>query len=115
MVFITHDLGVVAHVADRVAVMYAGNIVETAAVAELFANPRHPYTQALLKTIPRLDRDNKDISPIEGMVPSIDNMPTGCRFYSRCSRKNDCTPDIFPKLKPQKGNPDHLDRCLLSE
>jgi peptide/nickel transport system ATP-binding protein len=118
MVFITHDLGVVAHVADRVAVMYAGNIVETAPVAELFANPRHPYTRALLKSIPRLDRDNKDISPIEGMVPAIDNMPGGCRFYSRCPKKNECTPDVFPELKPSKSNPDrldHLDRCLLSE
>lgn len=118
MIFITHDLGVVAHVADRVAVMYAGNIVETAPVVELFANPRHPYTKALLKSIPRLDQDNKDISPIEGMVPSIDNMPGGCRFYSRCAKKDVCTPDIFPELKPSKSNPDrldHLDRCLLSE
>jgi len=115
MIFITHDLGVVAHVADRVAVMYAGNIVETASVGELFSNPRHPYTQALLKSIPRLDRDNKDILPIQGMVPSIDNMPGGCRFYSRCRKKDVCTPDIFPPLKPLKDCRDHLDRCLLSE
>lgn len=115
MVFITHDLGVVAHVADRVAVMYAGNIVETAPVKELFANPRHPYTQALLQSIPRLDRDNKDIAPIQGMVPAIDQMPEGCRFYSRCKRKDACRPDLFPPLKPLGGNPDHLDRCLLNE
>ena len=115
MVFITHDLGVVAHVADRVAVMYAGNIVETAPVVELFANPRHPYTQALLQSIPRLDRDNTNISPIQGMVPAIDNMPGGCRFYERCPKKADCTPDLFPELKPEKGNPGHLDRCLLSD
>ncbi|NNK92924.1 MAG: ABC transporter ATP-binding protein [Desulfobacterales bacterium] len=115
MIFITHDLGVVAHVADRVAVMYAGNIVETAPVAELFGNPRHPYTQALLKSIPRLDRDDKDLSPIQGMVPSIDAMPAGCRFYDRCRKKDQCTPDIFPELKAKKDYPDHLDRCLLSE
>ena len=115
MIFITHDLGVVAHVADRVAVMYAGNIVETAPVAELFSNPRHPYTQALLQSIPRLDRDNKDIAPIQGMVPAIDNMPGGCRFYSRCRKMAQCTPDVFPPLKIVQGNPNHLDRCLLSE
>lgn len=115
MIFITHDLGVVAHVADRVAVMYAGNIVETAPVAELYANPSHPYTQALLKSIPRLDRDNKDILPIQGMVPAIDNMPRGCRFYRRCRKKDICTPDIFPPLKLLKGSRDHLDRCLLSD
>lgn len=115
MIFITHDLGVVAHVADRVAVMYAGNIVETAPVGELFDNPRHPYTRALLKSIPRLDRDNKDIVPIQGMVPSIDQMPEGCRFFARCPRKDDCRPDLFPPLKSLGGNADHLDRCLLNE
>lgn len=115
MIFITHDLGVVAHVADRVAVMYAGTMVETASVAELFANPGHPYTQALLKSIPRLDRDNKDISPIQGMVPSIDSMPGGCRFFSRCPKRTVCTPDEFPQLLPLKDNPDHLVRCLLCD
>ncbi len=115
MVFITHDLGVVAHVADRVAVMYAGNIVETAPVADLFADPRHPYTKALLKSIPRLDKDNKDILPIQGMVPSIDNMPEGCRFYSRCEKKEQCRPDKFPQLLPIDNNPNHLVRCLLCE
>jgi len=115
MIFITHDLGVVAHVADRVAVMYAGNIVETAPVKELFENPSHPYTRALLQSIPRLDRDNKDIAPIQGMVPAIDQMPPGCRFYSRCERKNECRPDLFPALKELKDSPNHFDRCLLNE
>ena len=115
MVFITHDLGVVAHVADRVVVMYAGTIVETASVTDLFANPRHPYTQALLKSIPRLDKDNKDISPIQGMVPSIDNMPEGCRFFDRCERKDQCRSDILPQLMPLKDNPTQLVRCLLCE
>jgi len=115
MIFITHDLGVVAHVADRVAVMYAGTIVETAPVAELFATPRHPYTRALLKSIPRLDKDNKDISPIEGMVPSIENMPEGCRFFSRCEKKDQCRPDKFPQLLPLKDRENHMVRCLLCE
>ena len=115
MVFITHDLGVVAHVADRVAVMYAGTIVETAPVADLFADPRHPYTRALLKSIPRLDKDNKDISPIQGMVPSIDNMPEGCRFFARCEKKDQCRPDEFPQLLPLKNSSNHQVRCLLCE
>ncbi len=115
MVFITHDLGVVAHVADRVAVMYAGTIVETAPVADLFADPRHPYTRALLKSIPRLDKDNKDISPIQGMVPSIDNMPEGCRFFARCEKKDQCRPDEFPQLVPLKKSSNHQVRCLLCE
>ncbi|MBW1635229.1 MAG: ABC transporter ATP-binding protein [Deltaproteobacteria bacterium] len=115
MVFITHDLGVVAHVADRVAVMYAGTIVETAPVADLFADPRHPYTRALLKSIPRLDKDNKDITPIQGMVPSIDNMPEGCRFFARCEKKDQCRPDEFPQLLPLKNSSNHQVRCLLCE
>jgi len=115
MVFITHDLGVVAHVADQVAVMYAGTIVESAAVKELFGNPSHPYTRALLSSIPRLDRDNSDLSPIQGMVPAIDAMPGGCRFFGRCPRKTDCRPDELPRLLPLKNNPDHLVRCLLCE
>lgn len=115
MVFITHDLGVVAHVADQVAVMYAGTIVESAAVKELFGNPSHPYTRALLSSIPRLDRDNSDLSPIQGMVPAIDAMPGGCRFFDRCPRKTDCRPDELPRLLPLKNNPDHLVRCLLCE
>ena len=115
MVFITHDLGVVAHVADRVAVMYAGTIVESATVKELFESPTHPYTRALLSSIPRLDRDNTDLAPIQGMVPAIDDMPEGCRFFGRCPRRDDCRPDILPELLPLKNNPDHLVRCLLCE
>jgi len=115
MVFITHDLGVVAHVADKVAVMYAGTIVESAPVKELYENPTHPYTRALLSSIPRLDRDNRDLSPIQGMVPAIDAMPAGCRFFERCPRKDDCRPDKLPQLLPLKNNPDHLVRCLLCE
>ena len=84
MILITHSLGVVAAVADRVAVMYAGEIVETADVGELFANPVHPYTEALMRSIPRPDRDIAAVAPIGGSVPSIDRMPAGCRFAGRC-------------------------------
>jgi peptide/nickel transport system ATP-binding protein len=115
MVFITHDLGVVAHVADQVAVMYAGTIVETAPVRELYDNPAHPYTRALLSSIPRLDRDNRNLSPIQGMVPAIDAMPQGCRFFDRCPRQADCRPDLLPQLLPLQKNPVHRVRCLLCE
>ena len=115
MVFITHDLGVVAHVADRVAVMYAGTIVETAPVKELYKQPAHPYTQALLRSIPRLDRDNANLQPIQGMVPAIDHMPDGCRFFERCPRHQECRPDILPELRQLNQSPDHLVRCFLFE
>ena len=100
MIFITHDLGVVAWIADRVAVMYAGHIVETASVVDLFDNPVHPYTEALLRSIPRLDMDNQELLPIGGIVPPIHDMPIGCRFASRCDFSKDiCTkqlPDLIP-------------------
>jgi peptide/nickel transport system permease protein len=86
MILITHDLGVVAEVADRVAVMYAGQIVETASVTELFFSPRHPYTQALLATMPQShsSRDT-DLAVIPGMVPPPSAWPAGCRFHPRCA------------------------------
>jgi peptide/nickel transport system ATP-binding protein len=84
IILITHDLGVVAEVCDEVAVMYAGEIVERAAVNELFANPQHPYTVGLLGSIPRLDRRTSHLATIEGMVPNMADPPAGCRFAARC-------------------------------
>ncbi|HIQ30462.1 MAG TPA: ABC transporter ATP-binding protein [Candidatus Caldiarchaeum subterraneum] len=80
--FITHDLGVIAEMADRVVVMYAGNVVEIADVKEIFRNPLHPYTKALLKAIPKLG--TKELYPIEGTIPNLVNPPNGCRFHPRC-------------------------------
>lgn len=84
VVFITHDLGVVAGIADKVAVMYAGKIVETGEVHEIFANPRHPYTQGLISCIPKLDTNDIRLTTIQGMVPRLVDMPAGCRFSTRC-------------------------------
>ena len=85
IIWITHDLGVVAGLADRVQVMYAGFIVEAAAVKDIYANPSHPYTLGLLNSIPRLDRGRKaKLTPIEGLPPDLIAFPKGCPFRARC-------------------------------
>lgn len=112
IMLITHDLGVVAEMADRVIVMYAGQIVETTNVVELFTEPKHPYTEALLNSIPRMDEEVETLNTIGGVVPSIQNMPqVGCRFADRCPKAfGDCT-----KVTPQLAevNEGHYARCLL--
>jgi len=92
---ITHDLGVVAELCDRVAVMYAGNIVEIAEVNELFANPLHPYTQGLMRAVPIIGRPLAGLEPIQGSVPDLIHPPAGCRFHPRC-------PFAFEKCKIEK-------------
>ena len=82
--FISHDLGVVSHLSNRVVVMYLGRVVESAPTAELFAKPNHPYTQALLAEVPRLDRKNRSFAPIKGEIPSPLAPPSGCHFHPRC-------------------------------
>ena len=87
VIFITHDLGVIAEIADRVVVMYAGRVVEKAPVGPLFAQPLHPYTRGLLASMPRLQQRPKSRLPtIAGMVPALSDLPAGCRFSNRCSR-----------------------------
>ncbi len=85
IIFITHDFGVVANMCHRVAVMYAGNIVETASTREIFKAPRHPYTVALINSVPRLDRKDERLYSIEGQPPSLIDLPPGCKFGPRCS------------------------------
>ena len=86
IILVTHDLGVVAETCDRVAVMYCGRVVETGTVDEVFTAPRHPYTRGLLNSRPRIDREVKTLEPIEGVVPSLAAMPSGCAFQPRCPR-----------------------------
>ncbi len=84
MIWITHDLGVIAGLADRVLVMYGGKIVEEAPVAELYAHPEHPYTQGLLQSIPRLDQKGAELESIKGSPPNLYAKPTECTFAPRC-------------------------------
>ncbi|EPX83453.1 Oligopeptide transport ATP-binding protein OppD [Salipiger mucosus DSM 16094] len=95
VIFVTHDLGLVAQNADRVAVMYAGRVVERADVADLFAAPRHPYTRGLLASLPERQRKNERLSTIPGTVPTIDALPPGCTFAPRCPRASErCAADV---------------------
>ncbi|MFH1647691.1 MAG: ABC transporter ATP-binding protein [Chloroflexota bacterium] len=97
IIFITHDFGVVAQMCHRVGVMYAGKIVETATTRELFKAPRHPYTSALINSVPRLDRKDNRLYSIEGQPPSMTNLPRGCRFFPRCSVAKDVCREQEPR------------------
>ncbi|MEQ6203411.1 ABC transporter ATP-binding protein [Sulfitobacter sp. HNIBRBA2951] len=105
---ITHDLGVVAEIADTVAVMYGGQVVEQGPVAQVFADPQHPYTIGLMSAVPRLDRPGERLSIVPGTVPTVDSMPSGCRFRSRCVFASDkCA--MRPALV--EGHPRHSVAC----
>lgn len=110
IIFITHDLGVVAGIADRVAVMYAGRIVETAQVHELYRNPRHPYTKGLLSCIPRLTTTQERLTTIPGVVPSLSQMPEGCRFSNRCAYATQRCRESVP---PVQCDGSHSYSCFL--
>jgi peptide/nickel transport system ATP-binding protein len=116
VVLITHDLGVVAEVADRVAVMYAGRWVEEAPVAELFAHPRHPYTQGLLASVPRLDRPRIGrLTAIPGQPPVMTALrDEGCPFAARCPRAEAACASGVLVLEDRGGGPSHRDACRLS-
>jgi oligopeptide/dipeptide ABC transporter ATP-binding protein len=112
VLLITHDLGIVAGRADRVAVMYAGQIVEESPTAGLFANPSHPYTQGLFASVPRITGPLKRLNPIGGSVPAPTAWPSGCRFRPRCPKAFDKS-ELVPPLLPV--DPDHRMRCWLAE
>jgi len=110
VLFITHDLGVVAEICDRVGVMYAGNIVEIATTEELFETPLHPYTQGLLSVVPD-PRYRKKLEPLKGSVPSLLNPPTGCRFHPRCNYASEICKQKKPILC--EYSPNHFVACHL--
>ena len=113
VLMITHNLGIIAEVADRVAVMYAGKIMEYAAVKQLFANPKHPYTWGLMRSIPSLDKKVDKLETIPGIVPSSLNFPKGCRFHDRCTLADErCLQEQPELLEIEAG---HSVRCWYSE
>lgn len=112
IILITHDMGVVAEMADTVAVMYAGQIVEYADVRSLFGDPKHPYTQGLLESIPVLGEVVDQLATIPGTVPNLINLPTGCRFAERCSRRFERCDEPPPMFDLQDGR---KVRCWLYE
>ena len=104
LILITHDMGVVAEVADDVSVMYAGRIVESADVASVYDNPAHPYTKALLESVPRLDRRGTTLAAIEGLPPPLTRLPRGCSFHPRCGfRRDGCATDEPPLYEVGRG------------
>ncbi|MCP3987693.1 MAG: ABC transporter ATP-binding protein [Actinomycetia bacterium] len=114
ILFVTHDLGVVAEIADRVVVMYAGNVVEQGSVRQVLKDPQHPYTEALLSSMPgKVAGTGTRLSPIEGVVPSLFEMPSGCRFAPRCAAVHDrCNaeqPELFELSERRRS------RCWLKE
>ena len=115
VVVITHDLGVVAEMADEIAVMYAGRIVEKATADTIFAAPEHPYTWGLLSSIPRLDSPRgEELVPISGRPPSLINLPGGCSFHPRCPYVREAHKRVDPTLDEVPGDPNHLVACLLA-
>ena len=113
MILITHDLGVVADVADRIAVMYAGRIVEQADVHDLYARPCHPYTIALLESIPRVDLRGQQLVTISGLPPNLINTPGGCAFHPRCRMAREECRAVVPPLVPLA--PGRSSACLFAE
>ena len=115
VLLITHDLGVVAEVADRVVVMYAGQVAETGSVREVFASPTHPYTEGLLESVPRVGRTDERLRPIPGVVPAPTECPSGCRFAQRCAHAWERCQAVMPpalELVPGRGA-ERAVRCWL--
>ncbi len=117
VLLITHDLGVIAEYTEHVIVMYAGRVVESAPVKEIFAHPRHPYTRGLMQSIPKVGegRVGKRLVTIEGMVPDLRHLPKGCLFADRCSMVIDVCRASEPPLAPVAGSENRLTRCFRAE
>ena len=117
IILITHDLGVVAEMCDRVNVMYAGRIVEMAPVKELFQKPKHPYTDALIGSTPILGQADKELTTIPGSVPNLVDLPPGCQFAPRCLARIQNNLEICTEEEPEltMAAPEHWVRCWLYE
>jgi peptide/nickel transport system ATP-binding protein/oligopeptide transport system ATP-binding protein len=114
IILVTHDLGVVADIADRIIVMYAGRVVEQGSLDELFYDPQHPYTWGLLGSIMRIDSDrSRRLPAIPGLPPSLLNAPAGCHFRPRCPHAFDRCMEVPPLEARRPEVPDQLDRCWL--
>lgn len=113
MIFITHNIGIVARMCDTVGVMYAGRLVEHAPVRTIFNRPAHPYTEALLQAIPKLTDRSERLWSIEGQPPDLANLPSGCAFHPRCPKAEDrCRREVPPEFRVGEG---HMTRCWLWE
>jgi peptide/nickel transport system ATP-binding protein len=115
IIMVTHDLGVMAEIADDVLVMYAAEIVEHASVYDLFNRPQHPYTWGLMGSLPRLDADVERLTQIPGQPPSMLRLPSGCRFHPRCPYVMEICKTKDPELLPTQRDPNHLQACHLDE
>ena len=113
MIMITHDLGIVADVCDKVAIMYAGKVVEYTDKRRLFTTPKHPYTEGLFNSIPNIEEDEDRLKPIKGLMPDPTNLPSGCPFHPRCSKAIDECSKKTPKIT--EIEPGHYVNCLLYE
>jgi peptide/nickel transport system ATP-binding protein len=114
ILLITHDLGVVAELADKVIVMYAGQVVEEADVMSLYAEPKHPYTQGLIQSTPKIDSEVDKLNSIQGNVPTPSNKPSGCYFHPRCPFAMDICKSRMPELKTNEQTGNKV-RCWLHE
>lgn len=111
MMLITHDLGVVAEVCDKVAIMYAGELVEYGTLEDIFNNPQHPYTKGLFSSIPDLEKDTDRLETIRGLMPDPSDLPSGCKFHPRCKYCSEGCDTINPKVV--EVTPGHKVKCLL--
>jgi peptide/nickel transport system ATP-binding protein len=115
VIMITHDLGVIAEIADEIVVMYAAEVVEKGPVDRIFKNPHHPYTWGLMGSLPRLNTDIERLVQIQGQPPSLLRPPSGCRFHPRCPYVMDICRTVDPALAPVTSEPSHLQACHLDE